>query len=514
MFNDASVRRILKKYIDEGKKQFAIYPFGENGVSVRDCLNDCFGIEPSLIVDNVYANYNEKIVRVSDLKKSYSQDMYILLTVENEGLNRELENGLLEFIPKNNIINLLDVIKMNSQNWEVGTRFAMDSILPMTVAEKKVFEEKYRVETGKIKVRFLHSSLIMWNAVKTICESFERDERFDVLIILGVNQSPEAEEQMKREGHNYVTYQEYCTELDKPDITIIYMSYETYPYDFRRHSKLVVVAPMSLIQYSYSIDDYWKADIEPSFQHDPDYYLFDSMLYNELENSRHKSDKIVEMGNAKYDGIYKACQEKKYNAGWEKLREKKVILWATDHGIYNGLITKDVTFDIYAKAIFEYADMNDNIGFILRPHKSLINELLSNGYWSQKDFDKLKQHCQLSPNVVYDDTDCYDSAFSIADAVITDAYCGITCTALPTLKPICLLYRSKECTPYHPELVDNYYSAHDVDELISYFEMLKDGRDDMLELRKAASKRFVKHFDGRNGERIKKFIEEKYFSMI
>lgn len=44
--------------------------------------------------------------------------------------------------------------------------------------------------------------------------------------------------------------------------------------------------------------------------------------------------------------------------------------------------------------------------------------------------------------------------------------------------------------------------------------MIKNGKDDMLELRRVASKRFVKHFDGKNGERIKAFIEEKYFEMI
>ena len=37
------------------------------------------------------------------------------------------------------------------------------------------------------------------------------------------------------------------------------------------------------------------------------------------------------MGNAKFDGIYEACKEKKYKGDWQKLKGKKVILWT----VYN-----------------------------------------------------------------------------------------------------------------------------------------------------------------------------------
>ncbi len=516
MFEDKLIRKKIEEAIDNGASEFVIFPFGANGVSVRNCLNDCFDIKAEMLVDNKYSKYNKKIVDFQNLKKNYSQNMYVLFTVEDKKLNKRLEEELLEFIPKDKIINLLDNENERYEpKWNIGSRFAINNILPLTIEEKDIWARKYKTENNKIKVRILHSSLVMWNAAKTICEAFENDTRYDVLVILGVSQSREAEMQMEREKHQYIHYHEYCGELDRPDILIISLACDTYPYDLGRHAKLVVVASMTLIQYGYTIDDFWKDKVELGFNiHNPDYYLFDSMLYWELVNGGYQSDRIIEMGNAKYDGVYLACREKRYRAGWEKLKGKTVIFWATDHGIYDGKIIKDLTFDIYAKTIFEYADANEQIGFVLRPHKTLIYELIENKYWSSDDLNRLKEYCNLSPNVVFDDTDCYDDAFSMADAVITDAYCGITCTALPTLKPLCLLYRSRDCIPYHPELADNYYAAHDKNELISFFEMIKDGQDDMLELRRAASKRFVKHFDGKNGERIKNFIEEKYFEMI
>ncbi len=516
MFKDKIIRKKIKEAIDKGASKFVIFPFGENGVAVRNCLRDCFGIEAELIVDNEYSKYNEKIVDIKALKKFYSQDIYVLLTVEDKKLNKKLEEEILEFIPNNRIVNFLDIVheRYNPQN-RIGSSLMMDNILPLTIEEKNVLERKYRVGKGKIKVRILHGSLIMWNALRTICEAFENDARFDVLVILGVNQPHDAEIQMEREKHQYVKYQEYCGEIDRPDITIISLICDKYPYDLRRYSTLVVAASMMLIRYAYSIEDFWNEGVESGFNiHSPDYYLFDSMLYRELINGGYQSERIIEMGNAKYDGIYFACQEKRYNVGWEKLKGKTVILWATDHGMYDGQIANDLTFDLYAKMIFEYASENENIGFVIRPHRALIVELLENKYWSPSDLDRLKKYCNSSPNIVFDDTDCYNDAFSVADAVITDINCGVICTALPTLKPICLLYRSKECSLFHPELADIYYAAHDKNELFSFFEMIKNGKDDMLELRRVASKRFVKHFDGKNGERIKAFIEEKYFEMI
>lgn len=516
MFEDKVVRKKIEEAINNGASRFAIFPFGANGVSVRNCLRDCFGMEADMMIDNHYSKYNKRIVDMQYFKKNYSEDIYVLFTIEDRYVNQNLEKELLEFVPQNRIVNFLDTVnKWYEPEWNVESRFAINNILPLSIEETNIWENRFKAEKGKIKVRILHGSLIMWNALKTICDEFEKDDKFDVLVILGAAHSPETEAQMKRENHRYIKYQEYSGELDKPDIMIVALACDRYPYDLGRHARLVIAASMTLIQYAYSIDQFWKDQVEKGLNiHNPDYYLFDSMLYKELINGGYQSEKIIEMGNAKYDGIYIACQEKRYRTGWEKLKGKKVFLWATDHGISNGKIPKDLTFDLYAKTILEYANENNETGFVLRPHKALITELLENKYWSLGDYERLKRYCILSSNVVFDDTDCYDDAFSIADAVITDAYCGITCTALPTLKPICLLYRTKECIPYHPELAENYYSAHNKNELVSFLKMIQNNQDDMLELRKIASKKFVKHFDGKNGMRIKNFIEDKYNEII
>ena len=41
--------------------------------------------------------------------------------------------------------------------------------------------------------------------------------------------------------------------------------------------------------------------------------------------------------------------------------------------------------------------------------------------------------------------------------------------------------------------------------------MIRNKQDPMLSLREKGSREFVKHFDGKNGYRIKEFIKAKYF---
>lgn len=83
---------------------------------------------------------------------------------------------------------------------------------------------------------------------------------------------------------------------------------------------------------------------------------------------------------------------------------------------------------------------------------------------------------------------------------------------MPTLKPICACYRSKEKedAPYCEELLKNLYSAYSNEDII-FLDIIKNNQNPMLELRKRESEKCIKHFDGKNGWRIKEFIKRKYY---
>ena len=48
------------------------------------------------------------------------------------------------------------------------------------------------------------------------------------------------------------------------------------------------------------------------------------------------------------------------------------------------------------------------------------------------------------------------------------------------------------------ELNECYYSAYSADDILTFFELIKNERDSMFHMRKEASEKYVKHFDGNN----------------
>lgn len=527
MFDFNFVRNILREHVDRGADKFIIYPFGANGFLVKNILKEYFGLGPIAVVDNVYEKYNSAIISRDTLKKIYCKDMYIIITVEDDVINAELENTLIEFVPFANIINLAkekkavekrekdekeEKEKLEKEKLEsIAEGFRLRKILPyfpIVLNEKK--------QSHKIKVRIVHSNCYFWNAIRTICKAFCEDLAFDVLIIIGALKEEKTVNQVREEGYHYLLWDDYQIEDDKPDVLLL-----SHPWDYitnlsncRKYTKLIVAVPLQINVYEDSLEKFWEVEERGFSRFCPDYYLYDSLVYRELRNSKFFSPKIVEMGNAKFDGIYMAMQKKEYVGGWKKLKGCTTVCWTPSHGVLGLEVHKRVTFDLYAKTFFQYANSNPEMGFIFRPHKAFIGEMLHTGFWSEPDVEKLLKYCSESPNIVFDDTDTYDTAFSIADGVLTDAYSGIMCSALPTLKPICIAYRSRENKQYHEDLVKKYYSAYENEDIIDFFEMLKKKEDPMFELRRKASSECVKNFDGKNGWRIKEFIKEKYYEMI
>lgn len=516
MYDVNFIRDSLRKYIDKKLDKFIIYPFGINGVNTRNILKDYFDLTPCFIVDNEYSKYNSAIINKHMLKDVWQQDMYIIITIENASENMRIVKEILEFIPISNIINLKSENVQDGENDIKG--FRLHEFLPSLKLEIKV------KVTNKIKVRIMHSEVMCWNAIDTICRAFKEDTLFDVLLIISaVIDREEVIRQAQEKGYHNIILDEYCVEDDAPDILILhnpYASGETMQRNYRKYTKLIVVASFQLIIYDDTIEDFLLAQKRAFGKYCPDYFLYDSLLYKEIEKAGFISKNIIEMGNAKFDGIYQAIQKKKYPTGWEKLEGKRTVLWAFSHGVVlqkrGGVkIQKYLTFDLYAKTIFEYVEQNHDMGFIFRPHKGFINEMLKYKFWSLRDLKLFKEYCYNSPNIVYDDRDTYDISFSIADGILTDAWCGVICSALPTLKPICACYRPENTDDLSCSdgLLASLYSVHNDRDITTFLDMIKNGQDPMLELREKASRKYIKNFDGKNGRRIKEFIKSKYFEM-
>ena len=510
-------KRVLKKIkeiIDRGEKEFVIYPFGNNGVLVKNLLMDYFGLEPKVIVDNGYAGYRKDIIDFREFSNIYVENMFVIFTIEDEEANANLYRELLQIVPKNKVLNLMEEVFLH-RNRDVGDRYLLRSFLPESETFEPIANKKI-IDNSVIRVRIVYNAFCEWNTIRTIIEECIEDDEIELQIILARVDGKRIK-QLENLGYDYILSEEYDVSIDQPDVLVFSHAYPLPEFNnCRRYAKLIVIASLGVIRYSHSNEEYCKT-LESGFGiFKPDCYIFDSLVYQHMKDEQYFIGKnIVEMGNAKYDGIYNACIEMQHPEEWNKLKGKPVILWTTDHGVIQRKTYVEAyegtTFDLYAKYIFQYAKEHEDIGFIFRPHPSFIGELLQYNYWSVKDMDKLRNYCKATPNLVWDERDTYDAAYAVADAILTDSQCGIVCSALPTMRPICVLYRSGEnIVSYEEELVENYYSAGSEAELAEFFGMIVEGKDPMKERRKMAFDKYVKSFDGKNGYRLKEFLKTEF----
>ena len=510
MFNTIDIINMLKTKMTQNTRSYIIYPFGTNGRLVKDVLYDYFGVMPDYVVDEEWSKYNSGIIDFNELKRVYNGTQTVILTMEDREKNGILLGALQKFIPNDKIINLRD-IKIYP-----AIDLGPNSLFP---AFREVIHNRRMKGSGeRVNVRFLFCNYSTFNTIESICEAFAVDERCDLLVILGHIHDNEDEnkyvELLKKHGYKYIRIGDYRAEEDEPDILIVSQpfDYKTKIDNLKDYVKLVVVTSVMLISYAYSSNqftDYLRKSFD---RFNPDYYIFDSLLYHELEDKGCLNENMVEMGNAKFDGIWKAMQDKHYPEEWKKVVGKKVIVWGVDHGILkDGSLLRGFTFDIFAKPIFEWMSENLDIGMVFRPHDRLFAELVDLGVWTTTDLKNVVDYFKKSPNVILDLTSTYNTAFSIADGVIADATSGLSVSALATDKPLCLSYRSPDDCPIHAELSDSLYSAHCPEEAIEFMRMVKNGLDPQKGRRIEAKKKYIKNVDGNNGKRIKEFIMAKYY---
>lgn len=404
-------------------------------------------------------------------------------------------------------------------NMYAGREFRMDMTKKLTITDlikdnKQSIDTykkyNYLEENKKIKIRFFHCSATTFNVIKTVCESFNKDPKFDVLIVLFGSSYTGMISQMNEEGYNYIADYDYDLDLDSPDISVIYHLEISYPPQLQRireKSKFLALIPLS-------IGSIWFGDRTVSRMH-LDQFQADMCFVGNLCYERLVDDvglNVIEsMSPPQFDLAYQKMNKPiEYPKGWEKLKNKKTVMLMTDHGLKMDLVSDEVTFDLYIQTIMSYINKNSDMGLILRMHYALVQELLST-YWKIEDYQRFRKFCDESENVVWDDTDDYLIGLSIADASIVDVNCSLIYYVLAAKKPIAVPLRYDMAVHINnPELIEHYYTICSESDCVKFFDMVREEKDPMKESRLEAFDKFINTFDGNNGERIYKKIIEKY----
>ena len=92
--------RMIGELVKNGKNKFILFPFGEQGMLVKSILNNRYGIEEELIVDNKLSKIscNKKIVSIEELENVNMDDKLVLLTSDSNKIYSEIRHELLQYV--------------------------------------------------------------------------------------------------------------------------------------------------------------------------------------------------------------------------------------------------------------------------------------------------------------------------------------------------------------------------------------------------------------------------------
>ena len=382
-------------------------------------------------------------------------------------------------------------------------------LLENLIGEKKFCEiSKY---SPKIKIRFfICGRLAQCASVTSVIQAFINDDNYDVLLVF----QWKGKEFVQWAGRltsgrlvKVIHDSEYKIENDKPDIAFFNKAGEYY----KDYESIALKIGLRLELINGVIRDYSLSGLADNlFKHKVDAILVEKYFYKCLEDvGLVEKYPLYCFGNPKFDVIYKARMgENCLRDEWIKTKGKKTIVWSFDHNWK----LNDCTFDLYFESFLDYMSNDEELCLVIRPHYTAVIEMLQNRIWTEEDIQRLRTYARSTPNIIWDEEPDYGMAFSVADAVITDLNCGISLSATVLNVPIGITHRydGEDCEPQYPEINECHYQIRNIDDAISFFEMIKRGEDPLEVRRNLIRDSYILHFDGQNGKRIHDFIDEKY----
>lgn len=536
MFTTKHVKECIENVITAsccagGYIKFIIYPFGENGFQIKQVLKEYFGIDPYMIIDNKWSKYNSNIVNIRELARADVDNAYALLGAEDDFLNKKMYKELSEVFPEERIINFKPSYDSNLQEVsEIYERLNARNLFPYADFLTADLKDKNKKINLVFYIKYAASS---WGGIKSLYDCFLKDDKYHVAVVPSrADSETYIQENMKRLQKDKVEIidEDNLLEHLNPDVVIVTGYAPMMESCSLAAARILGGAKLSIGIYNRLLDVGFHEDgrhIERNMNRGSmalcDYCIADASLYRMItkDMSETQKGKYIELGHPKFDHVWGALHKNDYPSAWEKLKGKKVILWAPVHGLNgNGVGWWWYTFDIYAKHIIDYAVRHEEIGLIIRLQNVLVWELLELGIWKDKELEVIRKYCEESRNIVFDENSSYANAYSIMDGVITDSLASVEHTALPTMKPICIVHRNSakdKAEAARMPLLQNYedilYHAYSLEDIDTFFGYIASGEDPMFGIRRKKMGDYVKSCDGKNAQRIKDFIEKKYFAL-
>lgn len=98
--------KMIRNLILKGKRKFVLFPFGEQGMLIKQILNVKYNIKEEFIVDNSLSKINAEIKGIEYLKNIECEKFTFLITSDNEDFYSEIRYQLMQYVSIENIVDI------------------------------------------------------------------------------------------------------------------------------------------------------------------------------------------------------------------------------------------------------------------------------------------------------------------------------------------------------------------------------------------------------------------------
>lgn len=109
------IKACIEEKIEEGYREFIIFPFGDVGIQVKYILNNVYGIQETYILDNHLCKFNSQIREVAFLDEIDCKDYCLILASTNRDIYTELKMTIKRYFREEGIAELSSMVNFKEK---------------------------------------------------------------------------------------------------------------------------------------------------------------------------------------------------------------------------------------------------------------------------------------------------------------------------------------------------------------------------------------------------------------
>ena len=402
-------------------------------------------------------------------------------------------------------------MKFTEKAKEKAFDFAANTIdilrMPIMFAVRKAIDARIRkkVKSGeKINVVFVCHRPAVWESLHSVYTAMKNDPFFDVKIVAIPNKkdlpgkgyrhneyfSEGAEEFWASygciNGYNYETKKWLDLRTLKPDYVFFQQPYNIARPLLYKSWLVALYAKLAYVPYGLQIvgSDVFES-VHPQYFMNSLSFYFCTEKYNfkDLKKLFKKYNnmnftKIAAAGFTRFDEYLKKeiddCKLWQHKGKDRKFRITWTPRWCTNEGT--------CTFFEYKDNIIKYANENDDVEIVFRPHPQAFTEWIYTGEMTYSEQAAFRKECK-NCGIIIDENGEYIHHFKTTDCFLTDIT-SLMGEYMITGKPIIYCHKKDYFTTFGKKLAKGCYITQSWNETEKKLDELKAGNDVLSEKRK------------------------------